>query len=157
MISDVLSQVEAVIPATWCPDRPLTERIAKLVQVRSKFLQLFQIEQSRANSSEVQRTSMRKRYLGMLVYAQRVCALEFAVSRLLEDAERNGAVDMRFVKALAEAHDHLGDAISVDPPDDMLASLEPFLRGKHGTIVLTGSRLEAFRAVVRWIHGMVED
>lgn len=154
---DELAAVEAALPSTWCPEEPLAVRVQRLVEVRAKFPQLLELVHVRAEALDEQRRSLRLGYLGLLTYAQRVAAMELSVSYLLRYVEEHGTVRMGHVKAVIEAREHLGDPYEIDPPEKELGLLEPFLRGKGKSVMLTGERLEALRVVLRWVQGMVRN
>lgn len=154
---DELAEVEAALPSTWCPDQPLAVRVARLVKVRRKFPDLLELERVRGDVLQEQRISMRRRYLGLLTYALRVGDMERSVADLLGYAEEHGTIRMAHVKAVSAARERLGEPYSTDMQDRELAALEPFLRGKGKSIMLTGERLDAFRTVLRWVNGMARN
>lgn len=152
-----LAEVEAALPPTWCPDQPLAVRVARLVEVRHKFLDLLELQQTRGDVLQEQRSSMRNAYLGLLRYGLRVGEMEQSVTSLLRYAEDHGTIRMAHVKAIIEARERLAEPYDVETPVGELGALEPFMRGKPKSIMLTGDRLEAFRTVLRWVHGLVRE
>lgn len=151
-----LGEVAASLPVTWCPDRPLAERIKLLVDARRPFVHAFEVLHLRVQHLEAQRDAMRRGYLNLLRYGQRVAGMEITVSQLLDAAE-SGTIKRSHIRAVHLAREELVEVERVEVPVEALKALEPFLRGKTTRLLLTGAQLDAFREVIQWIHAQAKE
>lgn len=150
-----LSDIKDLLPETWFPGLPLTERIAKLVEGRRYALHPLELMAVRVETLERQRTAMRRSYLNLLQYALRVVELEYAVANVLQDFESyDDGVDEKLLEALRDARNRLGVVVDVTPPNTN--ALDLYLGRPPPSVMLRGERLDAFLALLRWVSGFLE-